>query len=33
MGHTHEALLGRFDVRAQYTTTYHEEATEGETHE
>jgi hypothetical protein len=33
MGHTHEALLARFDVRADYTTTYHEEATEGETHE
>jgi UDP-2,3-diacylglucosamine pyrophosphatase LpxH len=30
MGHTHEAMLVRFDVRAEYTSTAHEEATAGE---
>jgi len=30
MGHTHEPTLVRFDVRAEYTMTYHEEATGGD---
>jgi hypothetical protein len=31
MGHTHQRMMLRFDVRANYTSTYHEESTEGET--
>ena len=30
IGHTHRAVLARFDVRAEYTSTAHEEASEGE---
>jgi len=30
MGHTHAQMMLRFDVRANYTGSYHEEATEGE---
>jgi len=30
MGHTHECMMRRFDVRAQYTGSYHDEATAGE---
>jgi hypothetical protein len=31
IGHTHRPNLIRFDVRAEYTSTAHEEATSGET--
>ena len=30
IGHTHRPVLCRFDVRAEYTSTAHEEATRGE---
>lgn len=31
MGHTHARMLLRFDIRADYTSSAHEEATQGET--